>query len=211
MTPFSRRIAAVASIPIAGVLGQWCIPLGPAFPAPTNVAAHPLMRAAVANLTAIFDAAAAGGRPTLPFRANATYSSIGMVSAHDSVNGTIFQHHHTASGGGLPNSTARADADSIYRIASITKSFTVLALLQLQQAGRLSLEDPVTKWVPELAAAANASALRESTVELVAWQQVTLGALASQLSGIARDCGSHIFPRCLGLLTYYWRLCQQMS
>ena len=41
--------------------------------------------------------------------------------------------------------------DTVFRIASMTKSFTALAILKLRDAGRLSLEDPVSKWVPELA------------------------------------------------------------
>ncbi|HEY3837716.1 MAG TPA: serine hydrolase domain-containing protein [Bryobacteraceae bacterium] len=41
--------------------------------------------------------------------------------------------------------------DSVFRIASMTKSFTALAILQLRDAGKLSLEDPVSKWIPEIA------------------------------------------------------------
>ena len=40
--------------------------------------------------------------------------------------------------------------DSVFRIASMTKSFTALAILKLRDEGRLSLEDPVEKHVPEL-------------------------------------------------------------
>lgn len=36
-----------------------------------------------------------------------------------------------------------------FRIASMTKSFTVLAILKLRDDGRLSLEDPLSKWIPE--------------------------------------------------------------
>src|SRR5271154_5737342 len=38
-----------------------------------------------------------------------------------------------------------------FRIASMTKSFTVLAILRLRDEGKLSLEDPVSKWIPEFA------------------------------------------------------------
>ena len=40
---------------------------------------------------------------------------------------------------------------SVFRIASMTKSFTVLAILKLRDQGKLSLEDPVSKWIPEFA------------------------------------------------------------
>ena len=42
-------------------------------------------------------------------------------------------------------------ADTAFRIASMTKSFTVLAILKLRDEGKLSLEDPVSKWLPEFA------------------------------------------------------------
>ena len=42
------------------------------------------------------------------------------------------------------------DADTVFRIASMTKSFTASALLALRDAGLLRLDDPVTEFVPEL-------------------------------------------------------------
>ena len=42
------------------------------------------------------------------------------------------------------------DADSVFRIASMSKSFTALAVLKLRDAGRLRLDDPVAQHVPEL-------------------------------------------------------------
>jgi CubicO group peptidase (beta-lactamase class C family) len=39
---------------------------------------------------------------------------------------------------------------TIYHWASITKTFTGIAIMQLRDRGRLSLEDPVVKYVPEL-------------------------------------------------------------
>jgi CubicO group peptidase (beta-lactamase class C family) len=41
--------------------------------------------------------------------------------------------------------------DSVFRIASMTKSFTALAILRLRDEGKLSLDDAVAKYVPELA------------------------------------------------------------
>ena len=48
-------------------------------------------------------------------------------------------------------SKAPLSVDTAFRIASMTKSFTVLAILKLRDAGKLSLEDPVSKWIPEFA------------------------------------------------------------
>ena len=40
---------------------------------------------------------------------------------------------------------------TVFRIASMTKSFTALAILELRDQGRLSLDDDVARYVPELA------------------------------------------------------------
>ena len=50
-----------------------------------------------------------------------------------------------------------ATAATNYRLASMTKQFTAAAILLLAEDGRLSIDDPVRKWLPELpdAAAAN--------------------------------------------------------
>lgn len=42
-----------------------------------------------------------------------------------------------------------ADAHTVYRIASITKLFTATMLMKLRDAGRLSLDDPIEKYLPE--------------------------------------------------------------
>src|SRR5262250_2349306 len=45
--------------------------------------------------------------------------------------------------------------DVLYRIASLTKTFTGTAILQLRDAGKLDLDDPVVKWIPELSDSAS--------------------------------------------------------
>src|SRR5580704_9185368 len=44
----------------------------------------------------------------------------------------------------------RVDAETAYNWASITKTFTAIAILQLRDRGRLSLDDPAVRYVPEL-------------------------------------------------------------
>jgi CubicO group peptidase (beta-lactamase class C family) len=43
------------------------------------------------------------------------------------------------------------DDDTVFRIASMTKSFTALCILKLRDEGKLSLDDPAEKYLPELA------------------------------------------------------------
>ena len=42
------------------------------------------------------------------------------------------------------------DAETAYNWASITKTFTAIAIMQLRDRGRLSLDDPAVRYVPEL-------------------------------------------------------------
>ena len=39
--------------------------------------------------------------------------------------------------------------DTLFRIASMTKPITSVAALMLMEEGKLRLDDPITKWVPE--------------------------------------------------------------
>src|SRR3954468_12010736 len=51
----------------------------------------------------------------------------------------------------VEGSWAVPDADTVFRIASMTKSFTAAALLLLRDDGALALDDEVVRWVPALA------------------------------------------------------------
>ena len=48
-------------------------------------------------------------------------------------------------------SREKVTPDTAFRIASMTKSFTALAILKLRDEGKLSLEDPVSRWIPQFA------------------------------------------------------------
>lgn len=88
---------------------------------------------------------------------------------------TLWELHHTA----RDKDPARPGAEevggeSVYRIASITKAFTTLALIQQHVAGNLSIDDTIDQYLD----------LRGD----IQWSDITLRTLASQLSGIPRDC-----------------------
>ena len=72
---------------------------------------------------------------------------------------------------------AAPDADTVYRIGSITKSFTGLALLSLRDDGALQLDDPLAKWIPE------AAGLVYPTSDS---PRITLRQLATHTSGLPR-------------------------
>ena len=41
------------------------------------------------------------------------------------------------------------DEDTIFGLASVTKSFVALSIMQLVEAGKVDLDDPVSKYIPE--------------------------------------------------------------
>ena len=62
--------------------------------------------------------------------------------------GRIVAHHEF---GQADRGTHEAMTDrAIFHWASITKTLTAIAIMQLRDRGKLSLDDPVTRWVPEL-------------------------------------------------------------
>lgn len=73
---------------------------------------------------------------------------------------------------------APVDADTVFRIASMTKSFTAVAILRLRDEGRLSLDDPAEKYVPELAGLAYPS---------VDSPRITIRHLLSHAEGFPED------------------------
>ncbi|UPX18164.1 uncharacterized protein EKO05_0008473 [Ascochyta rabiei] len=120
----------------------------------------------------------------------ATSFSIAITSSKQ----TLWSKHHTARerNASRPD-IAEVNGDALYRIASITKTFTVLGVLYQEKAGNLSLDEPIDKYIVELKEAQNGT---------LPWKDITLRSLASQLSGIPRECAIPGLP---------WHGCQTLK
>ena len=86
----------------------------------------------------------------------------------------------------------RVEADTMFRIASITKSFTVTAILQLRDEGRLRLDDPLVAHVPE------ARAIEDPFGPV---EDLTLRRLMAHTSGLQNDLPAADDPWQLALWT----------
>jgi CubicO group peptidase (beta-lactamase class C family) len=71
-----------------------------------------------------------------------------------------------------------AARETVYRIGSVTKQFTALMLLQLVEAGKVNLSDPVEKYFPEI---------NQIRGRFPNAPPITLIQLATHTSGIARE------------------------
>ena len=88
-----------------------------------------------------------------------------------------------ASGSPMSSTGAPLTTGQLFRIASHSKTFTATAVLQLVEAGRLRLDDPIADWVPALAGTALA--------------EVTVRELLGHQGGVVRD----------GRDADHWQLC----
>ncbi len=112
----------------------------PAAVAPATTAAPTLASLAPADLDAFIGATVAAQR--------AVGVTVGVMREGE----VIF-----AKGYGLANVAAKTPVapDTLFAVGSVTKQFTCAVALQLQQEGKLSFEDPVAKYAPELTRAAD--------------------------------------------------------
>jgi CubicO group peptidase (beta-lactamase class C family) len=77
-----------------------------------------------------------------------------------------------------------ATPQTSYRLASVTKQFTAAAILLLAESGRLTLDDPIRKWLPSLPEAAAPMTIRmllTHTSGLIDYEEVMPDGLTVQL------------------------------
>ena len=77
------------------------------------------------------------------------------------------------------------EADTIFRIASMTKPITSVAVLMLLEEGRISLDDPISRWAPEFASMrVLRSPARPLDDTVPADRQITVDDLLTHRSGL---------------------------
>lgn len=80
----------------------------------------------------------------------------------------------------LLQSYGNADSNTIFRVGSISKSFVGFLMMQLQQDGKIDINDPVEKYLPEI----------RLLVDYDKYSPITLRQLATHTSGLDRESRS---------------------
>jgi len=122
----------------------------------------------------------------------------GAVAAVTDAEGTILEVAAGRQSAAAPEPMA---VDSVFWVASMTKAITTVAALQLVEDGRLTLNDPIAKILPDLA---NPVVLEGFTgngepITRPAKKKITLGQLLTHTAGFSYDFASADLARYLSV------------
>ena len=174
---FAPLVAIAVQVTAAASQKRICPIKGQQYPTPTNLASEKRFQDAVATI----EDTIAANLTKAPY--NETTFSIGMFSGND--HELLRQYHHTDSS--VANSTfgtTKVDANSIFRIGSISKILTLY--MWLINDGDKRLNDPITNFIPQLAQ----DEVQQDDYVAPRWDEITVNDLAMFLAGFARDCKS---------------------
>lgn len=99
---------------------------------------------------------------------------------------SLFGFQHTSQAPTMQG-TKNVTASTIYRVASNTKLFTALSILQQEYAGKIQLDAPITEYVSDLKAS-----------EKIDWSGITVKSLMAHVGGLPNNCTQN-------LLSVMWR------
>ncbi|KAI0019168.1 beta-lactamase/transpeptidase-like protein [Xylariomycetidae sp. FL0641] len=99
----------------------------------------------------------------------------------------LWSHYWTAKNLAMMNTTGvkKIDEKTVYRVGSVSKIYTILTFLA--EVGDASWNEPITKYIPEIAAMVPDGADTSHSLSMPDWNSITIGSLASQASGLMRD------------------------
>ncbi|KAH7217495.1 beta-lactamase/transpeptidase-like protein [Fusarium oxysporum] len=160
---------------------RYCPPYGPVLPAPRQASQHLAVQYAVDTITTVLKGQTGGF--------NLSGVSVGVKSIYEDE--PLLDFHYTPSTVNPKEGARKINASTVYRLGSISKVFTVLAALRLAEDGVLSMNDPMTRWIPELAHRDGSHSRDE--LDVTHWTDITVGDAAAHLSGLGGDNFLNIF------------------
>ncbi|RDW86091.1 uncharacterized protein DSM5745_02733 [Aspergillus mulundensis] len=180
MRPYTSLLLTTLSLP--GALSNF---LGPIYPAPRDLtSSNSLVAAAWKNLTISLDRSLHGQSNSTLSEFNDLTFSVGLFSTRDSKAEKLQYHHAAPETRNASFGTQTVDGDSIYRVASVSKLFTVLAgLIELDLE---EWERPLSEIFPEFAHFVREKSNTLDPIYDTQWNAITPFALASQMGGISQ-------------------------
>lgn len=163
----AERIVATAEVPL----------IGPSFISnfdPSNSSAIQKAKSEIPGLIDTLFSEGTLNRTDLAF-------SIDVFSA--ATNSSIYSYSHIGDNSKKALTSGILNDQTISRIGSVTKLFTVYAIIA--KAGIEIFSHPVTRYLPELAGNSSSDPL-----ERISWDDITVGALASQQAGSGGIAGT---------------------
>ncbi|OTB02205.1 hypothetical protein M426DRAFT_13785 [Hypoxylon sp. CI-4A] len=161
---------------------QNCPLYGLGYPKPTNLLAQPGIKKAAESLDSVFSQYIENANST----GSEKFSySVEVFSADEDE--PLWSRYWTAPNLETLNSTGvtKVDGDTVYRLGSVTKVLTILTFLA--EAGDGIWNDPITKYIPEIKAMVDDGIDNSHSITKPDWDFITIGSLASQMSGLVRD------------------------
>lgn len=190
-TGYTKHVLAITQLLCFATLvlaqQQPCFPLGPVFPAPQSPTNSSSVQDALSALNDTLSASLGPDGSEYGVLDNqSTTFIVDIYSIHSSE--SLFTYVFNAPD--FSNATigvSEVDESTVFRIGSMSKLLSVWNFLIA--AGDTSWNDRVTKYIPELAdyASLHAQDLDKGDVEYYDFDSITVGALASQMSGLNRD------------------------
>ncbi|KAI0414742.1 beta-lactamase/transpeptidase-like protein [Xylaria grammica] len=180
MIPTSRALGPLAlATTVLATSSNTCALAGPGFPSPSRLSNSSLLSSAITQFEKSLQDAQLG------LQGNDSAWAVALFSSKE--NKTLYERYYTPP---IDVGVSKVGPDSIFRVGSVSKVFSVWSFLI--EVGDEYFNDPITKYVPELAnlgcsgKGANPQEVYND-IDHVRWQEVTLGELASHAAGIPRD------------------------
>ncbi|PNP83992.1 hypothetical protein FNYG_02680 [Fusarium nygamai] len=160
---------------------QACAPIGAYYPPPTIDKSSEPFKELNSHLTKSFDDLVKNGGSDKygPITPNTTSFSVVIFGGAESLRDdpVFFEYHYTSPEDQASNSNLNSDTK--FPVGDVSMVFTIYTWLV--KMGE-QWETPITKYLPELA--------KGKGLLMVNWEEITIGALAGQISGLSRESGA---------------------